>query len=633
MCGITGVVGKSHELRIQKHTELLKHRGPDDVGYFSDTYISLGHRRLSILDLSENGHQPMFSSDKRYVIVFNGEIYNHKELRKELALSFPFHSTSDTETILYGYIAYGTSVFAKLNGIFALAIYDTFTKELVIARDQFGVKPLYYYANGDTFLFSSEMKSFASDDQLDKTLDHSALLNYIHFLWCPGPQTPFLHVKKLPPGHLLKMNLSVGNADFVIEQFYEIPYNGNRLVANEKQLIDELEHKLFTAVERQLQSDVPVGFFLSGGLDSSAIVAMAQKVIGKKEKQVCYTIDLGRGNKNFEGFSSDLFYAEKVASALNLDLRHVLSKTPSIDDFDRMIWHLDEPQADLAPLHVLNIATQARNDGFKVLLGGAAGDDLFSGYRRHQSLHYEKILSKIPSPVYKGISKALDNFGAEYPRLRRLKKLVDTRSYDNDYRLAALFGWGDINTNKSLFSQNIAVQFENINPNDILIKALGNIPVENDPLNKMLFWDTKYFLTDHNLNYTDKLSMAVGVESRVPFLDLELVDFACRLPVEVKMKGKTTKYLLKKLMERYLPKEVIYRPKAGFAAPVREWITGSLKEEIMNRLDKEHLEATGLFNMDNISQLVKDNLEGKTDGSYTILSILSISSWLKQFVK
>jgi asparagine synthase (glutamine-hydrolysing) len=429
------------------------------------------------------------------------------------------------------------------------------------------------------------------------------------------------------------MNLSNGNTDFAIEQFYEIPYNGIQIEQSETNLIDELEHKLYKAVERQLQSDVPVGFFLSGGLDSSAIVAMAQKVIGKKEKQVCYTIDLGRGNKKFEGFSSDLYYAEKVASTLNLDLRHVVSKTPSIEDFDKMIWYLDEPQADLAPLHVLNIATQARNDGYKVLLGGAAGDDLFSGYRRHQTLHYEKYLNAIPKPVYKVLGKCLEQFGAQYPELRRLKKLIDTLSYDDDYRLAALFGWGDLNANKSLFSKNIAAQLENVNPSDILINSLNAIPQEKNPLNKMLFWDTKYFLADHNLNYTDKLSMAVGVEARVPFLDLELVDFACHLPVEIKMKGKTTKYLLKKLMERYLPNEVIYRPKAGFAAPVREWITGSLKEEIMNRLDKEHLEATGLFNMDKISQLVKDNLEGKKDGSYTILSILSISSWLKQFVK
>jgi asparagine synthase (glutamine-hydrolysing) len=633
MCGITGVVGKNHELQINKHTNLLQHRGPDDVGIFSDTHISLGHCRLSILDLSENGHQPMFSADKRYVIVFNGEIYNHKELRAKLALSFPFHSTSDTETILYGFIAYGTEIFAKLNGIFALAIYDTFTKELILARDHFGVKPLYYYANNNVFLFSSEMKSFTNDDQLDKSLDYSALLNYIHFLWSAGSQTPFLHVKKLAPGHFLKMNLSNGKTDFVVEQFYEIPYNGERFTGSENQLIDELEQKLYTAVERQLQSDVPVGFFLSGGLDSSAIVAMAQKVIGKSEKQVCYTIDLGRGNRNFEGFSSDLYYAEKVASALKLDLRYVVSNTPSIEDFDKMIWHLDEPQADLAPLHVLNIASQARNDGFKVLLGGAAGDDLFSGYRRHQSLYYEKYLNAIPNPVFKAIGKTIDIFGVQNPKLRRLKKVIDTRIFDNDYRLAALFGWGDINTSKSLFSQNIATQLANFNPNDILVKSLKAIPLEKDPLNKMLFWDTKFFLTDHNLNYTDKLSMAVGVESRVPFLDVELVDFACHLPIEMKLKGKTTKYLLKKLMERYLPNEVIYRPKAGFAAPVREWITGSLKEEIMQRLDKDHLESTGLFNMDNISQLIKDNLEGKTDSSYTILSILSISSWLKQFVK
>jgi asparagine synthase (glutamine-hydrolysing) len=281
----------------------------------------------------------------------------------------------------------------------------------------------------------------------------------------------------------------------------------------------------------------------------------------------------------------------------------------------------------------MNIAAQAKNDGFKVLLGGAAGDDLFSGYRRHQTLYYDKILDAIPKPVYTILQKSLENYGAKNPLLRRIKKLIDSRTFNNDERLASLFGWVDLSTNKSLFSNHIAQQLAHVYPNKILINALNAIPEEKENLNKLLFWDTKYFLTDHNLNYTDKLSMAMGVEARVPFLDLELVDFACHLPVEFKMKGKTTKYLLKKLMERYLPKEVIYRPKAGFAAPVREWITGSLKEEVMNRLDKEHLEATGLFNMDNISKLIQNNLEGKTDGSYTILSLLSISSWLKQFGK
>jgi asparagine synthase (glutamine-hydrolysing) len=633
MCGITGAIGKHHELLIQQQTQRLKHRGPDDYGIFTDTHLSLGHRRLSILDLSANGHQPMFTADKRYVIVFNGEIYNHKELRAELELSFPFQSTSDTETILYGYVAYGTAIFAKLNGIFALAIYDTLTQDLIIARDQFGVKPLYYYQKDDTFLFGSELKAFSANDKLDKTLDHEALLNYIHFLWSPGAQTPFLHVKKLPPGHLLKMNLKNGKTNFILEKFYEIPFNGDILPLNEAQLLNALEHKLFTAVERQLQSDVPVGFFLSGGLDSSAIVAIAQKIMGKKEKQVCYTVDLGRGNKTFEGFSSDLYYAEKVASTLDVDLRYVASSVPSMDDFDKLIWHLDEPQADLAPFHVMNIAAQAKNDGFKVLLGGAAGDDLFSGYRRHQTLYYDKILDAIPKPVYTILQKSLENYGAKNPLLRRIKKLIDSRTFNNDERLASLFGWVDLSTNKSLFSNHIAQQLAHVYPNKILINALNAIPEEKENLNKLLFWDTKYFLTDHNLNYTDKLSMAMGVEARVPFLDLELVDFACHLPVEFKMKGKTTKYLLKKLMERYLPKEVIYRPKAGFAAPVREWITGSLKEEVMNRLDKEHLEATGLFNMDNISKLIQNNLEGKTDGSYTILSLLSISSWLKQFGK
>jgi asparagine synthase (glutamine-hydrolysing) len=627
MCGIVGLIHIESSKYINDLTTKITHRGPDDIGIYTEKYISFGFQRLAIQDLSLNGHQPMFTQDKRYCIIFNGEIYNHWEIRNALKAKYQFKSSSDTETILYGYIEYGVLLFNKLNGIFAFSIYDTQTHELIIVRDQFGVKPLYFYQGKDIFAFSSEIKALKGLPNFNESLDYSALVDYIHFLWCPGEKTPFLHVKKLEAGHYIKLNAKIPT-EFTIHKYYEIPFTGAYSTKTEKELIDELDEKLFNAVKRQLLSDVPVGFFLSGGLDSSAVVAMAKKVMPDK-KLKCYTIDAG--GMEDEGFANDLSYAKLVAKHLDVDLEIVEGKVDIIKDFDKMVYHLDEPQADAAPLHVLNICRKAREQGYVVLLGGTAGDDLFSGYRKHQALIFENFLDKIPIVLRKGIRYFSKQLNSHQPSFRRIRKLFNNAHLSKLDRLLGYYEWVDLDINKNLFSSNAKNKINNYDPRSTLINSLKSIPKEKSNLNQMLFWDMKYFLTDHNLNYTDKLSMAVGVEVRVPFLDKELVEFSTTIPPTLKLKGKTTKYLLKKVMERYLPHEVIYRPKTGFGAPVRKWILEDLQPYIQGTLNEKTMNHYQIFNFSAIQNLIELNKAGKIDASYTIFSLLAIHSWLKQF--
>jgi len=630
MCGITGIISSEKNKNIQLAVNLIAHRGPDGQDIWEDETIALGHSRLSIQDLSSEGAQPMISTDGRYIITFNGEIYNHWEIREKLEDKFTFKSTSDTETILNGFIKFGPSLFNMLNGIFALAIYDTKNSDLIIVRDQFGVKPLYYYHDKDKFLFSSEIKSFlAYRDDLDCEIEPKALANYLNFLWSPGEATPFKEVKKLLSGHYLKLNTK-NPTKFEIEKYYEIPFDGIYSKKSEEELIEELDVLLCQAVNRQLLSDVPIGFFLSGGLDSSLVVAMAKKLSPDKKLR-CYTIETDIEDIKAEGFSNDLDYAKIVAKHLDVDLQIVKGKVDILEDFDKLIYHLDEPQADPAPINVLNICRQARKDGYVVLLGGTAGDDLFSGYRRHVALNFEPYIDMIPAPlarIFFNLSKKMD---VQKPSVRRAQKILRNADKKTEDRLAAYFSWIPKDRLEKLFTKKFHNSLNGYYPTDYLKESLNNIPKEKNNLNKLLFWDMKFFLTDHNLNYTDKASMAEGVEVRVPYLDKDLVEFSTKLPINLKMKGKTVKYILKKVAERYLPHDVIYRPKAGFGAPVRKWIVRDLDPMIKERLSKKEIEKYGFFNADEVHKLIEDNKSGKVDASYTIWCLLAIQSWMRQF--
>ena len=629
MCGITGAISPHSSNFIEKAVDAIVHRGPDDKGIFVDGNLALGHQRLSILDLSERGHQPMMSNDGKLVIVYNGEIYNHPELRAKIGDSYRFKSQTDTETILAGYQKYGVDLFNMLNGIFAFAIYDKSKGELIVCRDQLGVKPLYYYTGNGDFIFGSEIKSFLHFPGLNKDIDYSALVNYLHFLYSPGEKTPFKNVKKLLPGHYLKLNVeNPTNPEYT--KYYEIPFSGKYKNSCKEGWTENIDYYLNQSVKRQLLSDVPVGFYLSGGLDSSLLVAIARKITGSKLHT--YTIDTDMTKDNIEGFANDLYYAKKVAKHLDIDLEIVKSDVDIVRDFDKMIWHLDEPQADAAPLNVLNISRQARLNGDYVMIGGTGGDDLFSGYRRHRAVNMEKIFNNSPGFILTALKKLSDTLPQNIPLFRRLTKVLKHGNLSQKERIAGYFEWLALDTNKSLFNKAIVEKIKNYNPANILLKSLQNINEEKELLNQLLFWEMKFFLPDHNLNYTDKMSMAVGIETRVPFLDMDLVELSTKIPVKYKMRGSTTKYILKKTAEKYLPLDVIYRPKTGFGAPVRKWIINDLDDMIHQYLAPQKIKERGIFDPEAVWKLINDNKSGKIDASYSVWALLAIESWMRQFV-
>lgn len=628
MCGIVGVISDKKVIFQPEFLEAISHRGPDSQDYYCQDNILLGHTRLSIQDISANGNQPMFSSDGRYVIIFNGEIYNHQDIRNEYLSDVFFKSTGDTETVLYAYIKLGENFFSLLNGIFSFAIFDRSTEDLIIARDHFGVKPLYIYQDENKLIFSSELKSFLNFD-IKKEIDYKGIFNYLTFLWSPGERTAFAKVKKLLPGHYMKCKIDNFNQVKEVE-FGSNDFSGIYSKKSEKELIDELDDLLNKAVRRQMLSDVPIGFFLSGGLDSTLLVAIAKKQNPDLNIQ-CFTIDVVDWSNRQENFANDLDYAVLASQYLGVKLHIVKADINIIKDFDRMVWHLDEPQADAAPLNVLKIAELARQNNIKVLIGGTGGDDIFSGYRRHQALKGEVLINKIPLVLRKIIKLLGALIPGNYVHIRRIKKVIKNLNKDQLARMKGYFQWLSTKEVYSLFSQEIKRKIDNYDPTDFFDKLSQKNQLETDLLNKMLYWELNTFLVDHNLNYTDKMGMAVGVEIRVPFLDRDLVKFSQSLPPHLKLKHNETKYILKKVAERYLPNEIIYRPKTGFGAPVRQWITNELHPMIEERLSPEHLEQRKIFDSNKVWKLINENKAGKIDASYSIWALLAIESWLQQF--
>ena len=631
MCGIVGGINcRLNNVQIDELVKRIEYRGPDDRGTYSDENVFFAHLRLSIQDLSLNGHQPMLSLDENYCIIFNGEIYNHWDVRRELEQKgYTFKSQSDTETLLYAYIEYGQKCLGMLNGIFSFAILNKTKQKLFIARDNYGVKPFYYYYKDDKFLFSSEMKALLKVDGLDYTTNPAVFYNYLLFLWSPGEDTPFKYIKKLLPGYCAEIDLNNPSA-FKPVQYYHVPFDGHYELHTEDEWIDALDEKLNEVVKRQLLSDVPVGFFLSGGLDSSLLAAITRKLYPMEDLKA-YTIDVG-DNIRKEGFAEDLPYAIRVAAHLHIDLQIIPADINILNDFDKMIWHLDEPQADASPLNVLNIAKEAHAQHYKVLLCGSGGDDIFSGYRRHKALYLDKMMSSMPMFLRRGIK----NCSSWLPNTvtgRRIKKLVAGIDQEDMLRRIGFFFWINPDRALSLFNKKYQEEIKDAHILSFFEDLLKEIPDEHDPLNQMLFWEIRSFLVDHNLNYMDKLSMAASIETRVPYLDKELVHFSTKIPPSLKLKGKETKYILKKVAERYLPHDVIYRPKTGFVAPIRRWIKEDMKTMIQERLLSPSFDKWGIFDQKAIAQLIHDNETGKIEAAYTIWSLLAIESWLRQFAE
>ena len=623
MCGIAGAIGLLDKKTLERMAEKISHRGPDNTSFYSDSNVHLAHVRLSIIDLSPTSDQPLWDVNKKACIIFNGEIYNYKKLKGDLIdKGYEFSSSGDSEVLLNLYLEYGAECLAKLSGIFSFAIWDEEKKELFIARDNYGVKPFYYSVNENGFYFASEIKALLEVDSIQKEFNYDSLFRSLVFLWSPGEETILANIKKLKPAHYAIIK------DGKIKhycRYWEYPAS-----KPSSQSVSELTKSVFTsledAVEEQLVADVPVGAFLSGGLDSSFIVALANKK--SKQKISCFTIDSGSDALAKEGFTDDLPYAKKVANLLDVDL-DILKVTPDITTLlPKMIYHLDELQADPAPLNVLLICEQARKKGIKVLLSGAGGDDIFTGYRRHYAVTAEKYWSWLPKILRKGLKSSTSLLPKKNALLRRIAKAFQFAELDQNERLLSYFYWLDPNVAKGLFKETTKISSS---PLKFMLDEIEQFQTE-DNVEKMLMLERKYFLVDHNLNYTDKMSMATGVEVRVPFLDKQVVATAAKIPSYLKQKGKIGKWILKKAAEKILPKEIIYRQKSGFGAPLRTWLQNDLVSMVDSCLSKDTIERRGVFNAKNVLSLIEDDRKGKADNSYPIFALLCFEIWCQQFL-
>jgi asparagine synthase (glutamine-hydrolysing) len=629
MCGIAGFSGRFSTDLLERASGRIAHRGPDANGIWFDHIgeVGIAHRRLSILDLSPSGAQPMSSNDGAVVLVFNGEIYNFRELRSELeAKGYRFRGHSDTEVLLQLYLAEGEKMLTRLNGIFAFAIWNKHNRSLFVARDAMGVKPLYYAETAAGFAFASEIKALLCLVPAVRDLDIPALHRYLSFLWCPGEGTPLRSVRKLLPGEAM-----VVRGGKVIRRWiwYELPiFQGMMGDLSEGDAVAGTAEGLRRAVNRQLIADVPVGAFLSGGLDSSAVVAFARE---QAPDIHCFSIEIEGGQG--DGFADDLPYARRVAQYLGVPLDVVrIDAGRMAADIEGMVAQLDEPLADPAPLNVLYISRLAREHGIKVLLSGAGGDDLFTGYRRHVAMNYEHYWKWLPYGVRSGLEQATIGLDQRRPLFRRLTKLFSGAGLIGDARLANYFLWAKEPQLCSIYTPAFRAQLGQDEASAPMIEFLKPLPSSVPPLERMLVLEQRFFLADHNLTYTDRMSMATGVEVRVPFLDLELIEHAARIPTGIKQRGQVGKWVLKKAMEPYLPHDVIYRPKSGFGAPLRRWMRRELRPLLEDLLSAESLKRRGLFDPEGVQRLITQNDSGQVDAAYTLLSLLSIEIWCREYL-
>jgi asparagine synthase (glutamine-hydrolysing) len=628
MCGIAGISGSSASRADARCAiERLRHRGPDGDGTFTDEAggIALVHTRLAIQDPRPEANQPFADPTGTTTIVYNGELYNVRELRDELkALGHAFRTQSDTEVLLLAYREWGAQCLVKLNGIFAFAIWDARSRDLLVARDGLGVKPLYYSEEGGSFAFASEIKALLCFPGISRSLDPDALASYLRFLWCPAPGTPFKSVRKLEPGEA-----------FVVRdgriarrwRFYELPVSAPDEQRSVDGWVSAIRDGLSEAVRRQMISDVPLGAFLSGGLDSSAVVALARRHASGRLQ--CFTIDYDERQARAEGMVRDLPYAERVARHLDVDLHVVRVGAEMADHLQAMVWHLDEPQPDLAALNVLFISRLARSHGIKVLLSGAGGDDVFSGYRRHLALQLDPYWARVPAPVRRLLARGAGLLPSRPVSMRRLSMALSRAGLSPAQRLLSWFDWTNGDSVRGLFAEHLRDGMSRGNP---LEEAVQTMPASASGLQRMLLLEQKYFLADHNLNYTDKMSMAAGVEVRVPFLDPDLMQLASRVPDRYRIRSGEAKWILKRAMEPLLPRDVIYRPKTGFGVPLRAWMRGPLRGLVRDTLDPGAVRRRGIFDAGAVTRLVEADERGQGDFAYTILGMVCTEVWCRKFV-
>jgi len=643
MCGISGLANWGNREALARMTAVQSHRGPNDSGMWDHhspdgSYFGLGSRRLSILDLTPDGHMPMSNENGTVWITYNGEIYNFADLRRELeGKGHRFASHTDTEVIIHLYEEMGPDCVMRLNGMFAFAICDlrSGSPVLFMARDHFGIKPFYYAHHGNRLAFASEAKALLEVPGVDAAIDFESLDQYLTFLWVPDPKTLFKGIVKLGAGHRALFR----DGRLEISQYWDLsfPPADHDFGLSEENLANEIRERFRYSVEQQMVSDVPLGAFLSAGLDSSSIVALMARTA--KRPLRTYTITFPEEYRKGENALDDPAVAARLAKHLGCENRQIVVEPKVADLLPKLCWHMDEPTADPAIVAAYLVCREASKD-VTVLLSGVGGDELFAGYRKYSAHYWARFYSKMPRALRDWAESTVEGIpnlrGSRFKGpVRLLKKMLRSAALEPRDRFIANGTYLDSDQRSKFYSHASRREIESCAPDFQHHERFENVS-HADFLNQMLYLDTKIFMTSLNLTYNDKMSMASSVEVRVPFLSRELAEFvAWNVPPRLKLKGRfalTTKHILRKAMRGVLPEEVLSQPKAGFAAPTDYWLAHDLREMTDDLLATDRIRERGLFRPAAVQRLIREHRSGRHDWAMQIWQFLTLELWMQNFL-
>jgi len=632
MCGICGSINIGNESSIRRMTDLLKHRGPDAQGTIEidgkKNRVYLGNTRLSIIDLTKAGNMPMQTEDQRFTITYNGECYNFNEIRFKLEdEGVRFRSRSDTEVILKAYATWGIESLDYFDGMYAIAIWDNLKEELILIRDRAGIKPLYYYHDGDVFVFASEIKSFFVLNEIRREPNYQSLALMAGFFWSPDPLTAFKDIHHLKPAH----HLIFKDGSIDVTRYWRPKFKPD-YYSDFTHAMEDLEDILRNSVERSLISDVPLGAFV-GGLDSSLIGMIATRL--HNNEFPFYTSTMPNHVQKRESRSDDLPYVQELTKNKNIPLfiHNISSDTAKL--LPKMIWHLDEPNADPLHIQMYLMSKLARDNGSKVLLCGQGADELFLGYDRHRAMIYAERINRIcprlflelMSNISRFLPVAYGNQGLALPR--KLKRFLKSASLKPLQRFVDLYLFPRIENLK-----NVSMVWANHVDDAITLmiekhRQFWDEIESTDILDKMSYTDTHLYLSGYNLFYSDKSSSAASIETRYPYLNREMMEFSFRIPSRWKVNGGEVKYILKKVSEKYLPKRVIYRKKVAFPGALRTWT----REDWYAEIEKALLaNPSGLWNKMYLKRILYENKSGKEDHAHFIWALLMVEIWHQTFI-
>ncbi len=625
MCGIAGVVGGEIGVNMPGSRELMArmcgaiaHRGPDDEGHYIAEGVGIGMRRLSIIDVA-SGHQPISNEDGSVWIVFNGEIYNYREIRDDLiALGHTFQTRTDTETIVHLYEEMGERCVERLRGMFAFAIWDWRTRTLLLARDRLGKKPLHYTVAGDTLVFGSEIKSLLLHPKVKREVNLQAISDYLSFGYVPDPATAFKDIHKLPPGHTLTFR----DGQVRTRAYWDFTYQDQPETESgldEAYYLAHLNDLLAESVRVRLESEVPLGAFLSGGIDSSTVVALMAREMGQPVK----TFSIGFNEASFD----ELRYARLTAEKFQTD-HHEFVVTPDICRIvNEIVWHHDEPFADVSSIPTYVVSKMAR-EHVTVVLSGDGGDEVFGGYERYAVERRREVFERIPRFIRQRLmlplSRALPRnaYGRNYLRAISLDagpRYVDSSCYFTEEE------------KRSLLSSDVARALNGYNSAEAF-ERLYDTPASSAPLDHLLYLDSKAYLPGDILVKVDRMSMANSIETRAPLLDHKLIEFVQKMPASLKLRGLQTKYILKRAMSGIIPDEIVHRPKKGFDVPIKHWFNHELREMLDDMLNDRRTCERGYFNQSAVLEVLGEHRRGRRDNARHLWEFMMLELWHRMFI-